>query len=374
MKILLIAEYFKRGGTFKFLLTLIKNHSDLGFNTHLLIEKKQKNNVVIQLCEKYNAEISYVNNRPILFCKPYASLVYELYIWIVYIRKIKYDILIISNSSPWMNFSYFLFVKAPIAYFTHCYPDQRLSKKFYLMYILPRFLNGYKKIVAVSIYGAKQIMLYMDIPKRFIKIIYNSIPIVNLSNNQISHDSINVLTAGRLSPIKNPDIWLKVIKYVVRIKPETTFTWVGGNEAQNLEMYQKIEAENLIEYISLVMYKENITELYKNASIYFQPSLSENHSISVIEAMLFGLPCVVSNVGGMSESVINNETGFLCDPKDVEGFSDRIVMLIENKTLAKNLGDTGKLRAKTLFSEEVQKKEIEKLYITLMNNKELCTL
>jgi len=37
--------------------------------------------------------------------------------------------------------------------------------------------------------------------------------------------------------------------------------------------------------------------LYKMANIYFQPSLIESQSIAVVDALNFGLPCVVSNVG-----------------------------------------------------------------------------
>ena len=64
MKILLLAEYFKRGGTFKFLLKLIKHHYDLGYSTQLIIEEHQTNNVLIKFCDKYNVQISYVKNRP----------------------------------------------------------------------------------------------------------------------------------------------------------------------------------------------------------------------------------------------------------------------------------------------------------------------
>jgi glycosyltransferase involved in cell wall biosynthesis len=168
-----------------------------------------------------------------------------------------------------------------------------------------------------------------------------------------------------------------VVRKVSNKFSDVKFIWVGGHEIQMFNMNREIKKySGLSNNVELIGYTNDIFYYYQKASIYFQPSLSENHSIAVIDAMAAGLPCVVSNVGGMRESVSNNKTGFLVKPKDVTGFVEKIIILLENEELARNLGSKGKIVAKKLFSEKIQMENFANLYNELGNKhkNELSTM
>lgn len=82
--------------------------------------------------------------------------------------------------------------------------------------------------------------------------------------------------------------------------------------------------------------------------------------------MANGLPCVTSDTGGLPESVVNGETGFICPPDNVECFVSQIIKLLDDDKLRYKMGKSGKLRAETHFSEDVQEKKMIDLYTALL--------
>jgi hypothetical protein len=69
--------------------------------------------------------------------------------------------------------------------------------------------------------------------------------------------------------------------------------------------------------------------------------------------------------GGLPESVVNGETGFTCPQGDLECFVSQIIKLLDDDKLREKMGQSGKLRAETLFSEEVQEEKNIRLYTSL---------
>jgi glycosyltransferase involved in cell wall biosynthesis len=77
-----------------------------------------------------------------------------------------------------------------------------------------------------------------------------------------------------------------------------------------------------------------------------------------MEAMATGLPVVSTNIGGIPEMVIENETGFLVQPSDAAAMADAIEMVISNSALAQKTGGSGYERAKKLFSIQTNVREL----------------
>ena len=78
----------------------------------------------------------------------------------------------------------------------------------------------------------------------------------------------------------------------------------------------------------------------------------DNLPTVIMEAMATGLPVVSTNIGGIPEMVIENETGFLVQPGDTTAMTDAIEKVIANDSLATRLGHSGYERARALFSIE----------------------
>ena len=95
-----------------------------------------------------------------------------------------------------------------------------------------------------------------------------------------------------------------------------------------------------------------------------QKSLREGFGLTVTEALWKEKPVVASNVGGIPLQIQNGENGFLVNPDDMDCFADRIVELLKNPSLAKELGKRGKesVREKFLITRVLSD------YIDLLND------
>lgn len=68
-----------------------------------------------------------------------------------------------------------------------------------------------------------------------------------------------------------------------------------------------------------------------------------------VEAMASGRPVVASNVGGLADSVVNGETGFLVPPGDAEALADKLRELLDDPELRAEIGRRGRARVEENF-------------------------
>ena len=105
----------------------------------------------------------------------------------------------------------------------------------------------------------------------------------------------------------------------------------GGKELENLQFsIQRLGLENDVLLLGAKSSAEVIEEVSK-ADIYLSSSLSEGISNAVLEAMALGVPVVSTNVGGMKEVVIDNETGKLVNPYSSPAIADAILEIMEDE-------------------------------------------
>jgi glycosyltransferase involved in cell wall biosynthesis len=75
----------------------------------------------------------------------------------------------------------------------------------------------------------------------------------------------------------------------------------------------------------------------------------EGTPVAIMEASAAGLPVIATLHAGIPDVIIDGTTGFLVDEHDVDGMAEKMTLLLENKTLAKQLGNSGKERMKSHF-------------------------
>jgi glycosyltransferase involved in cell wall biosynthesis len=98
-------------------------------------------------------------------------------------------------------------------------------------------------------------------------------------------------------------------------------------------------------------YREDIPALLAAADIFALPSHFEGLPMSVIEAMLCGLPVVASAVRGPREQVVEGETGFLVPPRDADALAAALARLVADPALRARQGAAGRARALARYDE-----------------------
>lgn len=365
MKVLVaIPDFGRYGGTSRFLERLLDIHTQSGIVTVLLVPLGRCHPVLNSLAAQFGVELIQSPNCVATDTASFLTPFYDfLFSWRT-VLTLRPDLIVVSTGEPG-RFSILLYFPIPVLYILHSVPEQRfrLLPRLYLW--VGAMLNNC--ITTVSNASAKSLSDLMGIPRNRIEVVYNSCGGSDSVCRKDS-DSLIVLTAGHMVTYKNPELWLEVARKVLLEYPDALFVWLGDGELLET-IRKKVKELSLEEFILLPGYVSAPSIWYSQADIYFQPSLRESHGIAVLEAMSYALPCVVSDVGGLPESVVAGETGFICPPADSSGFAERIKELLGDAALCEQFGAAGRQRVEEYFSEEIQEKKIKSLYDCLLNKR-----
>lgn len=117
---------------------------------------------------------------------------------------------------------------------------------------------------------------------------------------------------------------------------------------------------------------EALSETIRGAAVLVVPSeWYENCPMSILEAMAFGKPVVASDIGGIPELVVHEETGLLFRPGDADDLKRCLIALMENPSLRRRYGAAARERAQTQFSLEQHNVSLLRLYQGLASRTEL---
>jgi len=109
------------------------------------------------------------------------------------------------------------------------------------------------------------------------------------------------------------------------------------------ELHEMAEDLNISEKVEWKGHVPNPQKYYENADIYVLPSRHEGMSNSLLEAMSFGLPAIVSDAcQGSLDIVKHNKTGFVIPANDHMALASAVEHLANNYSLRKSLGEAGK--------------------------------
>jgi glycosyltransferase involved in cell wall biosynthesis len=96
--------------------------------------------------------------------------------------------------------------------------------------------------------------------------------------------------------------------------------------------------------------------------LFVMPSLTEGHSIALLEAMAAGSTVIATRVGGNSEIVAHDRTGILVPPNDDEALCQGMLRLIDDRKLAAQLATAARAWAVTHVSVEAMTDAYETIY------------
>lgn len=160
----------------------------------------------------------------------------------------------------------------------------------------------------------------------------------------IAPDAVVVAQLCWMVPVKGVDTLLAAAVESLRDVPTAHFLLVG--DGPQLEDYRRLATELHIEdrvTFTGVISDPTANGVFEAADLYCQPSLwQEASGLAVMEAMSFGLPVVVSRIGGLPELVHDGSNGFLFTPSNAADLSEKLVRLAKSAELRHRLGTAGR--------------------------------
>lgn len=175
-----------------------------------------------------------------------------------------------------------------------------------------------------------------------------------LEDHGVRLDKPIISQVSRFDKWKDP---LGVVKVFEKVKESVDAQLVllgapASDDPEGQQIFQQLKRETGdIEDVTIINKHSDIlvNAVQSLSDVVIQKSKREGFGLTVTEALWKGTPVVASDVGGIPLQVIDEETGFLCDPDDYDCFARRIIEIMEDEALGEEIGQNGKEHVKNNF-------------------------
>jgi glycosyltransferase involved in cell wall biosynthesis len=239
---------------------------------------------------------------------------------------------------------------------------------------LNAYLNRYTNLIICVSEAIKRQWENKDINDK-IRVVYPPFDI-----SKISHLSLKrtfekngewvIGTVGRLSEEKRHIDLLKAFVKVSKVFPNTRLLIVGDGYLRKV-LEETAEKFNLCNKVTFVGFPENVFMFLKEMDLFVLPSRTEGAPVSILEAMVMGLPVIATTAGGIPEIVINNQTGLLVNIGNFDELASAVIKLLSNPEEMKKMGENGRHRVLTHFHPKQFIDQYESIYKALVSAKGL---
>lgn len=158
---------------------------------------------------------------------------------------------------------------------------------------------------------------------------------------------------GTISPRKNQAMLVRALPRVLEKIPRARVLLLGnGDNSYRASVEREIERLRLGDHIHWAGFQDDIPGIMQGLDLLVACPLHEPFGLTVPEAMAAGLPTVATRIGGLRESIVDGETGYLVSPRDVAGLADAIIRVLADPAHAAELGANGRKRFVELFDAQ----------------------
>lgn len=177
----------------------------------------------------------------------------------------------------------------------------------------------------------------------------------------IPRDKLLVLAVGQFVDRKGRWTFLEAAKMVKAKNNGIHFVWVSptlptGADVERVDSFGLGNSFHLIKSEHVGGERQDILKFFRVAGLFVLPSFVEGVPIALLEAMAIGVPCISTNVYGIPEAIINEQTGLTVEAGDADAFSRAILRLAKDEDLRRQLGEQGRELAVRKFDERIAAK------------------
>jgi glycosyltransferase involved in cell wall biosynthesis len=194
----------------------------------------------------------------------------------------------------------------------------------------------------------------------------------------LAEDEIAISIIGRLVPVKNHALFLEALKIVSSKTSKKIRAFIVGDgedrrtiEVKATELNIKFidgTQTNEKALLTFTSWIKEIDVVLAGSDIIALTSHNEGTPVSLIEAQAANKPIVSTNVGGIENVVIENQTALLCENNQLIQFSEALFRLIEDKNLRNSMSEKGWNHVKDKFHYTRLVKDMENLYKELLKS------
>lgn len=243
------------------------------------------------------------------------------------------------------------------------YPE---PKNYYTRYLYNRRVDG---VVAIS-RSVLDCLSEAGVNGRSIRLIYSGIdpqPFRELpSDEQRANDSAVIAMLAVLEERKGHRFLLDGARVLKDRGRRIRYVFAGAG-SQKTHLQRMVQTLGLQEEVSFVGFVKDVPKFLSSIDVLVLPSLYEGLGVAALEGMAAGKPVIATRVGGLAESVVDGETGFLVPPRDGVALADAIERLVADPSMARAMGRKGAARVLSNFTIEQMASQNEAFYYALLD-------
>ncbi len=201
-----------------------------------------------------------------------------------------------------------------------------------------------------------------------IKVIYNGIDLETYTDITVAESPkeqgqpIVLGTAGRLSYQKNQAFLLDVAVELKRRGVNFKILLAGDGPLKE-ELLNKADSDGLTDDVEFMGFVDDVPGFMQKIDVFLLCSHWEGFGYVLTEAMASGKPVVAFNNSSTPEVVINDQTGLLTKPEDVEQFVSAVMALARDSERCRRFGKNGRQRVEKLFNKNRLLNELEEFLL-----------
>ena len=195
----------------------------------------------------------------------------------------------------------------------------------------------------------------------------------------INNEELVITITGRLVPVKNHNLFLEGIDFVLKNSNRKIKAVIVGDGETRKDLEEKAnqlgikfttEKESIHPHpLIFTSWRSDVDNINAGSDIITMTSLNEGTPVSLIEAQAANKPIVSTRVGGIGDIVVEGTTALLSDLDDKPAFYNNLLRLVENDGLRIKLGKNSSDFVMKQFSYQRLVKDMSVLYYELLNKK-----
>lgn len=186
---------------------------------------------------------------------------------------------------------------------------------------------------------------------------------------QLENNDIAIGIIGRLAPIKNHSFFLQAIEQVLTKTTKSIKVFIVGDGEERQKIEEKVEKMNqrFENRIKMTSWVKDVGRFNAGLDIICLSSNNEGTPVSLIEAQAGNIPVVTTDVGGVKDIILENETGFIVPIGNLEMYAEKVLDLVENEEKRLKMSQNGWNFVQDKFSYQTLVKNMDNYYTKLIN-------
>ena len=243
----------------------------------------------------------------------------------------------------------------------------RLYKK--LFYIMAKYSIGKSNIIRAVSSSTEQQVLDIDSSKSVVRfpawIDFKDFQ--NIEPKPFSKDKFNILFIGSVTDRKKPHMIIEAIQRINDKSYHLSIVGPAPNEKYLKELKDLIDKSDLQNQVSLIgpVDRESVKDYYSTSNLMILPSISEGLARVIFESQVAMCPVLVTDAPGMSDIVIDGQTGYVFESNNLDSLSLKIEYIKNNYDEASLVAKNAKGFILSNYSEDNFKFSFKKLFDTV---------